>query len=191
MQQDVNVLDVIKNRSDELKLPISCDISLYAVSLYYKYQYNKQSEDMIIYKEDNILKSLGYDINDKAFPIFRDLVLYTIEEIEKNGIRETKKLVKNDNSYLYIELANFEYEIGLSYLKNELERIHSNRNVNDINIETYTEIFGKNYECSVYDSVLYIAKYIEKSKKQNELEKNNQIQESVKVKKPNEALAPA
>ena len=187
MQQDIDELDIIKYESDKLKMPISSDISLYAVSLYYKYK--NQEKNIISYPEDMIIKSLGYDSNDIAFPIFRDLILYTVKELEEHGIRETKKLIKNPNSYIYVELANFEYEIGLCNLKSELERLHTTRNVNNINIEVYDIIFGKNYECNVYDSVISIARYIEKSKQQCELNTNHQIQKNIKVKKPNETLA--
>lgn len=179
MHQDLNLFEVLKCSSEEVTSTILSELSWDILVMYYNYNSAKNSNH-VVHPEDIILKKLGYDTNDKAASILRDLISSTVEVIDEKGIREATKLVKNENSFLYVELAYFDYEIGLNKLKSELNRIHKNRNIENIDMEVYEEVYGKKNIDNVYDSVIYISKYIGNKKKQptrqtEKSESNNKV----------------
>lgn len=167
MQQEMNLYEVLKNSSKEETLIISGMISYEVAFMYYSYLDRKSHESVAIYPEDRILEKLGYDITDRATPILRDLVLSIVDIIDEKGVKEVTKLVKNTNSHIYVELACFDYEIGLNKLRSELNRIHNNRNVENIDIELYEDVFGKRQVCNVYDSIIFIANHIRNKNRQS------------------------
>lgn len=164
MQQDFNLLEVLKCSSKEIPSAILNELSGEFVIMYYNYN-NENNSDKVVYPEDKILKELGYNINDRASSILRDLISSTVDAIDEYGIEEATKLVKNENSFIYVELAHFDYEIGLNKLRSELNRIHENRNIEAIDMEVYEDVYGKENISDVYDSVISIAKYIDNMNK--------------------------
>lgn len=176
MQLDKTLLDVLRVSSNDVKNTILSELSYEVLSLYYNYICKKQDRLQNMYPEDILLQKLGYDLSDRAEPILRDFLLYTVEVMEKASIKEAEKLVKNYDSYIYVELAHYDYDIGFNMLRDELERIHANRNIEEIDMDIYDQIFGENHDHSVYNAVISIAKYI-----------RNKHNESVKIVQPTES----
>ncbi len=179
MQPDNTILDLLGSVPEEVREYILEKLSYDIMVKYYDYKKSILESNKISYPEDKLLSRLGYNVNDRAFPILRDLVLYIAEAIEEKGIGKAYKLVKNKNSYIYVELAHYDYEIGLNALNSELIRIHSERKMDNIDIELYNDVFGKKYERGVYASAMAIAKYInnkdKKSSEQTKTTDNNKV----------------
>lgn len=126
-------------------------------------------------QEEKLLEELGYNLNDRATPILRDLILEVVDSYKNYGEKEVKNLVKKKDSYIYIEIGCFDYEIGLNYMWKELERIHNKRNLENINVELYTEIFGKIRQVNIEETILETAKYIKKQEVSKQNEKNETV----------------
>ncbi len=169
------ILEILKHSNGYDLINLSKEISYDVLFLYCNYIYNKKN-NVVEYPENRILKKLGYDINDEASSILRDIVLYTVEAIDKKGIKEAIELINNENSYIYVELAYFDYEIGLTKVKSELNRIHEGRNISNIDIELHEEIFGNKYKYNINDAIISIAKYIrnQNSKAAGQVQKSDE-----------------
>lgn len=171
MHLDNNLLDFIAGNPNEITDPVLKELMQYVVYLFVQYNKEKKNGDIIVYEEDRLLESLGYQLDDIA--ILRDLILEVTEVMNRKGEEKAIKLVKDKNSYIYVELACFEYEIGLNKLRNELDRIHSSRDKNKIDIDIYHRIFGENYQHDVYDAIISISQYIHRGKKKQSEEKED------------------
>lgn len=165
MQPDNTILDLLSSVPEEVRVSVLEKLSYDIIVKYHDYKKFISENDKVSYPEDELLSRLGYNVNDRAFPILRDLILYISEAIKENGIKKAYQLVRDENSYIYVELAHYDYDIGLNTLKKELTRIHSERKIDNIDLELYNDIYGKKYERDVYDSSMDIAKYIIKKDK--------------------------
>lgn len=169
MQHEDTFLEFLRGVPEEVRIDILETIFYDMVVRSYYYINSKSKDEKVSYPEDELLSKLGYDVNDRAFPILRDYILYIVEAIKEKGIRKAYKFTRNKNSYIYVELAHYDYDIGLNTLKKELNRIHSERKIDNIDLELYNDVFGEKYERDVYESSIVIAKYINnKNKKSSE-----------------------
>lgn len=123
-------------------------------------------------QDANLLESLGYEKDDKATNLLEDLILEVNELLENNDEKEIEKLVNNKKSFIYVELACFDHEIGLNKFNQEIERIHKTRKIENIDIETYTNVYGNNYDPTVNDTIISVAKFM---KIQKQLSENNKV----------------
>lgn len=115
-------------------------------------------------QDKELLESLGYSTTHKRMRLFNDIIDEVEECLTKYKYEEVVELVKNKNSYIYVEMKVF-YEIGLNKIPNELNIIHNDmRDINKCNIETYTEVFGTNLNPTVDETIVLIADYKLKQK---------------------------
>ncbi len=114
-----------------------------------------------------LLEKLGYqNILQNRTLLFNDLIKEVEECIDYCSYEEIKKLINNKKSYLYVELKMF-YEIGLNDIQKELISVHNSRNLENVDIETYEEVYRGNINPTFAESVIAIADY--RRKKRNEI----------------------
>ena len=88
--------------------------------------------------------------------------------MKKYSIKELVKKIQ-DKEISCVEVVDY-------YIK----EIEKNRNIENIDMEVYEEVYGKKNIDNVYDSVIYISKYIGNKKKQptrqtKKSESNNKV----------------
>lgn len=131
-------------------------------------------------QDKEVLQSLGYNTERKCMRFFNDLILEVEECIDDYSEEEVVELINNKNSFIYVEMKIF-YELGLNKMQSELDMIHKTmRNPKNVDIETYTDVFGSNYNPTVEESIFSIANYRKKLKDKGCL--NQDVQKNFYVK---------
>ena len=128
-------------------------------------------------QDNKLLERLGYNQKDKATILLKDLVSEVSDLMNQHEKEEIKELIDNKTSYIYVELACFDYEIGLNKFNEEIERVHRERNVDKIDMELYTDIFNDDINPSVENAVFSIAEFMNKtdSKEETVNKENNKL----------------
>lgn len=117
--------------------------------------------------DNDFLERLGYNPKDRAIDILRDLILEVADFMDRYEEEDIKSLINKKDSFIYIELACFEYEIGLKSFHKELQRLHKNR------MDFVSGVSNKGEGISVEDVVFCVAKYIyTKEEKHNQKPKD-------------------
>ncbi len=118
----------------------------------------------------SLLKELGYDLTKEESKVFVDVVIESLEQVQKGkSIEEIHELIQaKKTSPIYVELAYFVYERGMPYIHESLNQFHASRNTENGDVQLCNAVFLKDTNgLDVYDAAYYVVKYLDEHSNEN------------------------